>query len=359
MKSSRPLRLLILIMLLSACGCAGSNGPVARTGASVPSDAGDFTAYVARAFAAALPDYKVEVRAPLTLALSRSDGGTAQANLDRVYEYCSRNRADCDRAVASHVAGVAETMRGVLRAAEPSMVRSVLRPAAYVAELKKMAADQPDSAPVARPFAGDLWELCVLDFPKGIRAMTARDLSAMHLSADEAFGLGTRNVAATLRPLGDVARDVPDGAIGTIAGDFYNSSRLLMHRDWAALASRLDGELIVAVPDVSVVLYGRGNTPVAVDALAALARETMRRAERPISPTIFRWTSGGWVPLGRSAPSNPVPRPGAALRRRRDRGAPPVSAPRRGPARGRGGGPAGPAARCRRRASGRGSAGRD
>jgi hypothetical protein len=93
------------------------------------------------------------------------------------------------------------------------------------------------------------------------------------LSEDQAVTLAERNLAAALRPLGTVVHDLPPNGIGTINGDFYDSSRLILHDDWAPLSLKLHGHLVVAVPANDVLLYGEGKDRVALDAIATLAIE--------------------------------------------------------------------------------------
>ena len=73
-----------------------------------------------------------------------------------------------------------------------------------------------------------------------------------------------------------------------------SSSRLIFHEDWAPIAEKLEGRLIVAVPASDTIVFGKEEDAAALDAMAALAAEMTRKAERPISKSVFRWTPDGW-----------------------------------------------------------------
>jgi uncharacterized protein YtpQ (UPF0354 family) len=125
------------------------------------------------------------------------------------------------------------------------------------------------------------------------RAWTSRP--KLHLSEDEAVALAERNLTAALRPLGAVVHDLPPNGIGIIDGDFYDSSRLLLHDDWGSLSLKMHGHLVVAVPANDVLLYGEGKDRVALGAIATFAAEAARRSQRPISVSLLNWVPGGWT----------------------------------------------------------------
>jgi len=99
----------------------------------------------------------------------------------------------------------------------------------------------------------------------------------------------------TLPPLPEVARPARPGTIGNVAGDAYESSRLLLHEDWSPLASAQGGVLLVAVPAKDVVLYVGEDSAAAVDALRTLATQVGKQTPAPLSDFVLRWTRDRWV----------------------------------------------------------------
>jgi uncharacterized protein YtpQ (UPF0354 family) len=79
-----------------------------------------------------------------------------------------------------------------------------------------------------------------------------------------------------------------------LTDDAYQSSRILFHEDWSSVATQYGGHLIVAVPASDVVIFGRESDPVAVKAVANLARKMFDDAQHPVSTKVFRWTATGW-----------------------------------------------------------------
>lgn len=176
-----------------------------------------------------------------------------------------------------------------------SSLRVIVRSAGYVDTLRRQAGGRPAPQPIARPLAGDLWLICVIDRPQQVDVLTDRDLQMLGLSEDEAIALGTKNVAAELPPGSTVITPLwPRNGIGYITGHFYESSRVLMHEDWAALSQEMNGHLVVAVPVPEGVLYIEGKDQADLAALARVAEATAKNNPRKISVQLFRWVPDGW-----------------------------------------------------------------
>jgi hypothetical protein len=176
-----------------------------------------------------------------------------------------------------------------------SELRVIVRSAGYVDALRRQAGERPAPQPIARPLAGDLWLICVIDRPRQINMLTDRDLDTLGLSQDEAIALGTQNVASPLPPGSAVITPLwPRNGIGYVTGHFYESSRLLLHEDWSALSQQMSGHLVVAVPVPEGVLYIEGKDPADLAALARVAEATAKDDPRKISTQLLRWVPDGW-----------------------------------------------------------------
>src|SRR6185312_14675858 len=64
-------------------------------------------------------------------------------------------------------------------------LRGIVRSAGYVDALRRRAGSPPAPQPIARPLAGDLWLICVVDRPQQVDMLTDRDLQTMGLPGDE------------------------------------------------------------------------------------------------------------------------------------------------------------------------------
>jgi len=280
----------VLVASLMGPWLAAPSNACAR---DVPMEPPAFTDYVAQRFKQGLPGQEITIDGPLTLKVKTAAGQDLQANLDNVYSFCQRNGSRCEAAIERYSNGMIEFFKQASVAPQRSQLRAIVRPAAYVDQMRKMQGGKHQ--PVVAPLVGDLWTACVVDFPTSVRFLHTNDLSLLGLSSETAMDLAKQNVAAALRPLASVTRDLPARGIGTITGDPYEASRLLFIDMWAPLAKRLGGKLIVSAPSAETVLYSSGNDPVAVDALKTFARNVAARAQRPISLAVLQWSPAGWT----------------------------------------------------------------
>jgi hypothetical protein len=252
----------------------------------VPKGEAAFTDYVAAQVRREVKGAQVEVRGPLTLGV-----GPLQANLDRVYAYCSdsANAKGCRREISSYVKGVAQVLKDQNAPMSKEAVRIIVRTSAYVrASANQKVELQP------RPLAGELVMLPALDTPQTIRPLTQKDNEDLGLSADEVFKLGLTNLRAQLKPLMKVAKAAQPGQFGYITGDVYHSSRLALHESWSPLARAQGGKLVVGAPSNDTIVYVGEDTPMAIKALRSLVGKLMPGSPSPLSGELLRWTPEGW-----------------------------------------------------------------
>jgi uncharacterized protein YtpQ (UPF0354 family) len=274
----------VLVVLFAACSWAYAQ----EARAPVPKGEAAFTEYVAAQLRRAIRGATVKVNGPLTLEL-----GELQANLDRVFVFCTRHTSGCANEIANYVKGVAEVYRD--RTAPPSKaaVRIVVRTKTYLAATQAtMPKDGAKLQP--RPLAGDLVMLPALDMPRTIKMLDEKDNAALGLSADDVFKLGLDNLRKQLKPLMSVAKVTGADQIGELSGDTYHSSRLALFETWSPLAKVHGGKLVVAVPASDMVLYIGDDSPKAVEALRLMARTASARAPAPLSSELLRWTPQRW-----------------------------------------------------------------
>jgi uncharacterized protein YtpQ (UPF0354 family) len=251
---------------------------------NIPADESSFTKFVADRLQKAVKA-TVEIKGPLTLSV-----GSMQANLDRIYVFCKGNPAGCAKEVDTYVNAVAQVHRDRGIAPTKAAVRVVVRSARYVQQAKA----NNITLLQARPLVEGLVAMAALDTPRAIRMLTDKDGPELGLTATQAYDLGITNLRKTLKPLIEIAKPVGSGQIGSLTGDSYHPSRLVLLDTWAPLAKSQGGVLIVAAPANDGLLYIGEDTPTAVDALRALVRNVMSQAPNPLSDVLLRWTSKGW-----------------------------------------------------------------
>lgn len=182
--------------------------------------------------------------------------------------------------------------------ADAAALRIVVRSDDYLDRVKS-ALGVPAAALAARPVAGNLYAMVVLDQPRAVRSVDERHLKELNLTQDQAFERAIKNTLAALPPLAQSARPAKRGQIGHISGSFYDVGRVAIHAEWAGLAQAQGGTLLVALPTTDVVLYVPEDTPTAIDALRTLALNIMKKSPNPLSATILRWTNERWEAVGR------------------------------------------------------------
>jgi len=260
--------------------------------AKIPLDDKGFTKAVAKAFRAAMPDFKITIRGPLALKIVGPDGDIHQSALDTVYDFCQRNPENCDAAVESHVAQMSDTYARK-HTLDRSLLRAVVRPVGYVDTIRKAFVGKEE--PAVEPFMGGLWIICVLDMPQAISTLGPGDLAKLGLSREEALALAKKNDATLFAPIEQAGHSIPEEHIGLVATNPYESSRLLFPESWAPLAAKNGGQLLVAAPGTDVMIYADARQPNAVQIMRDHVAMVAMRATRQLSPTIFRWTPVGWV----------------------------------------------------------------
>jgi len=282
---------LLLAALISAASAI--SGEARET--DIPRDEHAFTAFLAAAFWREMPSARVVVEGPYQLGIL-FPASTSEINiyLDNIDGACRRDVDGCDESVRSFVASMSAIMKEDAAPIERSSIRAVLRSSAYVEQIRQAAATSPDAEPIVRHFVGDLWVVGVADGPDGIKLIRSGDAVTLGLSPDEVMTLAKNNLAIALKPLDAVTHPLPARGFDTVAGEYYEVSRLLLHDEWASLAEQMQGALVVAVPAIDYLLYGDSGCKNAIPAMAAYADYVVAKAQRPISSTLLKWTETGW-----------------------------------------------------------------
>src|SRR5215470_11410471 len=186
----------------------------------VPKGEVAFTQYVAAQLRRELKGAQVEVKGPLTLVV----GGGLQANLGRIFTYCSNNADGCKSEISAFVKGIAQVHNGPLPPLSRDAVHIIVRTSTYV----RASSPQPGDMQW-RPLAGELVMLPAMDRPQATHPLSEKNKGELGLSADEVFNLGLANLQARLKPLMQIAKVAQPGQILYIEGDIYHSSRLALH----------------------------------------------------------------------------------------------------------------------------------
>jgi len=281
-----------LVPVLVAFACLLAVAAQAREKA-IPKDAGKFTDYMVVRFTEAMPDAKVSDSVPLRVEVVIASGPHT-VYLDNIWSLCERDRRQCRKNIDDFIVNMSGTMKEASAAVKAADIRMVVRVADYIAQARTAATGRPERAPIARLVAGDLWMICVADSPHGIGVLQHADLTRLGLTEDQAIALGLKNVAAALKPLEADTHVLKPYGLTFAAGDFYESSRMLLHDQWAEMSKAMGGHLVVAVPNNDFLIYGNGGGNGDRMVLSTFAKTVMEKAPKPMSATLFQWTPTGW-----------------------------------------------------------------
>jgi uncharacterized protein YtpQ (UPF0354 family) len=282
--------LMVPATIAFACLLAGAAPARERP---IPKDADKFTGYMVGRFTEAMPDAKVSDSVPLRVEVVIASGAHT-VYLDNIWSLCERDRRQCRKNIDDFIANMSGTMKEASAEVKAADVRVVVRMADYIAQARKATTDRPERAPIARLVAGELWMICVADSPHGIRVLQHTDLAKLGLTEDKAIALGLKNVAAALKPLEADTHVLKPYGLKFATGDFYESSRMLLHDQWAEMSKSMSGHLVVAVPNNDFLIYGNGGGNGDRMVLSTFAKTVIEKAPKPMSATLFQWTPTGW-----------------------------------------------------------------
>ena len=260
----------------------------------VPLDEKGFTGYVAERLRKVAPKLTFRTVQGLGVDAATAEGKVVgRLGLERIWQFCTRNNTRCEGAITRYVEGMAEVLSDQTRPVERAQVRLVVRPDDYVVQARRQMAENKVDL-LARPLVAGLWVVPVVDSPRSMRLVTKDDLAGLKLDEEGVFELGRRNLREQVKPLSEAAPLPRRGEIGRLGEDDYESSRLILHGEWADLAAQMNHQLVVMVPASNLLIYGDGATAAGLDALRALGREAARGSPRPLSIVMLRWTVAGW-----------------------------------------------------------------
>lgn len=228
----------------------------------------------------------------LTLKARGVDGSEVQINLDRIYQACLGDQAECGEFLNRFVGGARATLLTVIAPAQPVTLRVVVRPTSYLKDPQLGTIMIPVTPPT---MPAGLVALLYTDQPTTMRIVNRHDLETLHMSVQQAYDIALRNTMLDLRPFDQVIHKLPTGQAAAMPDSPYESSRLLLHRDWEKWSEQFHSHLLVAVPSAEEVIYAEGGSQPRIDAFAKIAHDRFLQAERGISPSVFEWHPDHWV----------------------------------------------------------------
>jgi hypothetical protein len=281
------------VLLIIQTACSHQDGQNAPSAAQLPADASSFTSFVAQEMNARHPPHSIGATSPLLLSTQDINGLHIALHLDRIFYACQSDQARCPSFLEREFSGVDAMLWSRQMPLQSQALRTIVRSQEY---LQDNAAERATMTEVVTPDAPPgLVALIYADLPRTMRSVASKELATLHLSPDAAYAIGLQNLQPELPPVDEAIRKLPPRPISVLGGGPYESSRILMHADWAHLSALYSDHLLVAVPAADEVLFTDGNSRRDSSAIMELASQEYTKAERGVSPAVFLWKPRGWL----------------------------------------------------------------
>jgi hypothetical protein len=254
-----------------------------------------FIAYVAPLLQQRLSGYSVapDVGMASMLVVDPEGAKVGHLTIQDQYQWCRAKPSACQDYVARWLVAANGAIDEYASPPDPQKLRVMIGPReSFVAEAAPRATTAPPL--LLRPCVGEFVCVLVAEHAESPRYLDARDLERLKLTEDQAFDLGMDNLRRGLKPVSALPVPTAQHPIQFINDNALESSRLLFVADWAPLAERLGGELLVAIPAANLAVYTGGGSAEAVSALRKFAESATPSAERPLATTVLRWSARGW-----------------------------------------------------------------
>jgi uncharacterized protein YtpQ (UPF0354 family) len=180
-------------------------------------------------------------------------------------------------------------LEGGAQKASRARLRAVIRDQAFLDHLSESVR----AATISEPFSGRMVILYMVDDGGAARGAQAADLADSGITRDALRAVVEWNMAGLLETkLSCTSHAVTEPA----HHDYYESSRLLLDRQWADLAARA-GTVVVAAPSNDTLFVACNPTPDILQKLSVVVQNTYPQATRQVSPSLLTWGSEGWKEL--------------------------------------------------------------
>lgn len=227
---------------------------------------------------------------PLVIEIANAQWSNGQLYLHRVFAFCeTASAADCEAAKQRMIAAV----NSPPPTAQSKNLRVIVRGEEYIAYAQAKAAKEKQPWFFVRKIGDDLYEALALDGPNVIGLASAADLRDMKLKPEEAWAIARRQTRAILPPMPEPGAYLMDTV--TFEGPEYISAVLADTDYWTKLRDLIGPDLFITVTTDQFVLSSLLGAGPSMDRFAEAVAEDCKRAERCISPHIYRFENGMWV----------------------------------------------------------------
>jgi len=165
-------------------------------------------------------------------------------------------------------------------------LRAVIRDQSFLERLP----ESERASTISEPFSARMVILYMVDDRGAARGAQASDLVESGVTRDALRAVVEWNLSSLL---GDPVSCTSHALTEPAHGRYYESSRLLLDKQWAELAAKA-GTVVVAVPSNDTLFVACNPTPEILQKLAVVVQNTLPQAPRPVSPSLLSWSKDGW-----------------------------------------------------------------
>lgn len=171
---------------------------------------------------------------------------------------------------------------------------------AWVDELR----DKLKANPLIEPFAEDLLVVYAINEQDRIGYVMTGEEKALGLDRKQLRALALKNLRRIL-PKIQLAQMPPTPILVMSAGGDYDASLLLLDDIWSGdqIKSKVEGDIVVAVPARDALLITGSRSRKGVAALRKVATEQVEKASHPLTATLFVYRDGEFKRYGKKPKS--------------------------------------------------------
>jgi len=189
---------------------------------------------------------------------------------------------------ASQPGGPGASLESRNQEAARARLRAVIRDASFLEHLPESAR----ATTMTEPFSARMVVLYLVDDRGAARDAQASDLVASGVTREALRAVVEWNLSTLLRePLSCMSHAVGEPAHHS----YYESSRLLLDKQWADLAKA--GTVVVAAPSNDTLFVACNPNPDTLQKLSVIVQNTYPHSPRPVSPSLLTWSPDGWREL--------------------------------------------------------------
>ncbi|HEY0465498.1 MAG TPA: hypothetical protein VGC79_14885 [Polyangiaceae bacterium] len=178
---------------------------------------------------------------------------------------------------------------GGRQTAARARLRAVIRDRSFLEHLP----ESERSTTLSEPFSARMVILYMVDDRGAARGAQAADLLEAGVTRDALRAVVEWNLANLL---GDRLSCTSHALTEPARHNYYESSRLLLDKQWAELAAQA-GTVTIAVPSNDTLFVACNPTPEVLRKLSVVVQNTYPQAARPVSPSLLAWSKDGWQEL--------------------------------------------------------------